>query len=371
MPASWWQNLIERHCPLTRIRQPTLTRRPADPPAMVGGRRLLEAAAGEQHEERCPHRPDVRPGVDLRDLAPRLLGRHVPERPEGEAGLSVAAPRDEVVAQAGDAEVEDLDVAGLGLEQVVGLEIAVHDALVVRGGEHVEDLLGDGQLEVREVDERRHRLGLLADAHRVVAELHHRLRGLRLARTGAVFDALVPAVLAQRVTSVEARGATLRLGALLGDPAPGPGGLRLPPSPQRIAALPSWEYHRLGVERQRADTLRRAARVAGRLEETTAMPRQAAMDRLRAVPGIGVWTAASVAMVAFGDADAVPVGDYNLPHVVSWALAGEPRGSDDRMLELLEPYRGHRARVIRLLLAGGVRQPRYGPRLPLRSIAAI
>lgn len=205
--------------------------------------------------------------------------------------------------------------------------------------------------------------------HRVVAELHHRLRGLRLARTSAVFEALLPTVLAQRVTAVEARSATLRLYALLGDPAPGVAGLRLPPEPQRVATLPSWDYHRLGVERQRADTLRRAARVAGRLEETAAMPRQAAMDRLRAVRGIGVWTAESVAAIAFGDADAVPLGDYHLPDMVSWALAGEPRGTDDRMLALLEPYRGHRGRVIRLLFAGRVHPPRFGPRMPLRSIA--
>jgi len=207
--------------------------------------------------------------------------------------------------------------------------------------------------------------------HRVVADLHHRLRGLRLARTGAVFDALVPVVLAQRVTSIEARTATMRLYARLGETAPGPAGMRLPPAPQHIAALPSWDYHRLGVERQRADTLRRAARVAGRLEEAAAMAPPAAMARLRAVPGIGVWTAASVALVALGDADAIPLGDYNLPHMVSWALAGEARGSDDRMLDLLEPYRGHRGRVIRLLLAGGRRQPRFGPRRAPRNIAAM
>jgi 3-methyladenine DNA glycosylase/8-oxoguanine DNA glycosylase len=211
----------------------------------------------------------------------------------------------------------------------------------------------------------------LVPRHPVITELHRRFRGLRMTRTGAVFDALVPTVLAQRVTSTEAHAATLRLAWELGEAAPGPHGLRLPPSPQQVATLPSWTYHRLGVERQRADTLRRAARVARRLEEAAAMPREAALERLRAVPGIGPWTAASVAIVAFGDADAVPVGDYNLPHVVSWALAGEPRGSDERMLDLLEPYRGYRARVLRLLLAGGVHQPRFGPRRPLRSIAAI
>ena len=207
--------------------------------------------------------------------------------------------------------------------------------------------------------------------HRLIADLHKRNRGMRIPRTGAVFEALIPTVLAQRVTSTEAHQATVRLLARVGEPAPGPAGLRLPPSPQQLATLPSWTWHRLGVERQRADTLRRAARVAGRLEETTTMPRAAALERLRSLPGIGPWTAATVAITAYGDADSVPVGDYNLPHVVSWALAGEPRGSDERMLELLEPYRGHRARVLRLLLSGGVHQPRYGPRRPLRSIAAI
>ena len=210
-----------------------------------------------------------------------------------------------------------------------------------------------------------------APRHRAVADLRVRLRGLRLYRTGAVFEALFPTVLAQRVTSGEARSAVLRLSHLLGEPAPGPYGLRLPPLPARLAALPSWDYHRLGVERQRADTLKRCARVAARLEEAAAMPPEAARARLRLVPGVGPWTAAEVAITALGDADAVPVGDYHLPHVVSWALAGEPRGSDERMLDLLEPYRGHRARVLRLLLVGGVHQPRFGPRRPLRRLAAI
>jgi 3-methyladenine DNA glycosylase/8-oxoguanine DNA glycosylase len=145
----------------------------------------------------------------------------------------------------------------------------------------------------------------------------------------------------------------------------------VPPPPRALAATPYWVFHGMGIERKRADTVRRVAAVATRMEEAVAMPAADAARRLRAVPGVGVWTAAEVAIVALGDADAVSIGDYHLPNQVSWALAGEPRGDDARMLELLEPYRGHRGRVIRLLEAGGVVAPRYGPRLPLQSIASL
>ncbi len=96
-----------------------------------------------------------------------------------------------------------------------------------------------------------------------------------------------------------------------------------------------------------------------------------AFARLTALPGVGPWTAAEVARVALGDTDAVSVGDYHLPHQVAWALAGEPRADDDRMLELLEPYRGHRARVVRLIEAAGILAPRHGPRRPLRAITSL
>jgi 3-methyladenine DNA glycosylase/8-oxoguanine DNA glycosylase len=98
------------------------------------------------------------------------------------------------------------------------------------------------------------------------------------------------------------------------------------------------------------------------------MDLEAAYSRLQAVRGIGPWTAAHVMGVAWGDRDAVPLGDYNLPHLVSWALAGEPRSDDARMVELLEPYQGQRRRVLVLLKSGGIKVPRYGPRLALRRI---
>jgi len=206
--------------------------------------------------------------------------------------------------------------------------------------------------------------------HALVAELHRRHRGLRITKTEAVFEAVVPTVIEQKVPGLEARLAYRQTVRELGEPAPGPGGLTVPPSPKTLASTPYWVFHRFGVERRRAETIRRAAFYAHRLEEILFMDRSEAYRRLMALPGLGAWSAAEVALVALGDADAVSVGDYHLPHVVSWALAGQPRGDDRLMLELLEPYRGHRGRVLRLLLTGGPSPPRFGPRLPLYRIAS-
>jgi 3-methyladenine DNA glycosylase/8-oxoguanine DNA glycosylase len=207
----------------------------------------------------------------------------------------------------------------------------------------------------------------------LLRQLRLRFPGLRLGRSGRVIEALVPAILEQKVTGTEAWRAWRALIRQYGEPAPGPPELRLrlPPPAERIATIPSWAFHPLGVERRRAETVLRATRLAERLEQLTAGAPGNAYAVLRAIPGIGPWTAAEVGLRALGDPDAVSVGDFHLPHLVSWALAGEPRATDERMLELLAPYAGHRARVVRLLEASGIRAPRYGPRLSPRSIAAI
>ena len=208
----------------------------------------------------------------------------------------------------------------------------------------------------------------------VVRGLHRRLRGLRMGRTGTVVEALVPSILEQKVIGIEAKRSYARLVRALGEPAPGPGraaGLRLPPAPDVLARTPAHVFHRFGVERKRADAIRVACSYARRLEETASLPLTAAYARLTALPGIGPWTAAEVGRVALGDPDAVSVGDYHLPHQVAFALAGEPRADDARMLELLEPYRGQRGRVTRLIELGGPAPPRYGPRLPFHPISGL
>lgn len=205
--------------------------------------------------------------------------------------------------------------------------------------------------------------------HPLLVQARKRSPGLRLPRTLAVFEALVPAVLAQKVTSVEAHRSYLSLIQALGGPAPGPARLTIPPTAQVLARTPYWTFHRFGVERRRAEVIIRAARSASRLEEATAMDLPDARRRIEAFPGVGPWTAAKVALVSLGDPDAVPVGDYHLADTVGYALEGKVRSTDERMLELLEPYRGHRARVISLIGVTGIKAPRFGPKMPLRDIA--
>lgn len=202
----------------------------------------------------------------------------------------------------------------------------------------------------------------------LLRDLDRRYRGLRLGSTGRVFESLLPIVLGQRVTTDEAAGSYRRLVRAYGRSAPGGHGLTVPPAAEVIANLQYEDLHRFGVERTRAQILIEAARRASRLEEISAMSRSDARQRLGAVRGVGPWTVALVMGVAWGDRDAVPRGDFHIPHMVSWLLAGEPRGTDDRMEELLEPFRPHRRRAVILLKLSGRHAPRYGPRSPKGTI---
>jgi len=219
--------------------------------------------------------------------------------------------------------------------------------------------------------------GFDPDLHPLVAQLAQRRGAVRLGRTGAVWDALLPAILEQRITGTEAWRNYRRLVRAHGLPAPGPLGLVLAPTPATVAALPPWRLTALGIEPRRGLLLRRIARAASRYETLAAPARRpgaggagaaALTAALRAQPGIGPWTAAEVTLRALGDPDAVSIGDAHLSNVVAFALAGRPRGSDEEMLKLLAPWAGHRARVVRLLEAARIMPPRYGPRVAPRDL---
>jgi 3-methyladenine DNA glycosylase/8-oxoguanine DNA glycosylase len=216
----------------------------------------------------------------------------------------------------------------------------------------------------------------MVSEHPLVRHLAREHSGLRLAATGLLFHRLLRAVCEQKVTGKEAYGAYARIVRRFGTPAPGPldggqapGSLLVPPDPDSIAATPYYEFHPLGLEQRRADTLRRAAAHARRL--ALRVDSAALTAGLILIRGIGRWTAAEVSSTVFGDPDAVSVGDYHLPNIVSWALAGEARGTDARMLELLSPFAGQRGRVCRLLVTAGIGAPRFGPRAPIRNFRSF
>lgn len=191
-----------------------------------------------------------------------------------------------------------------------------------------------------------------------------RRRPFLLGRTDRLWDSLIGAVLGQKVQTKNASRSRRRLARRFGDAAPGPAGGWILPPPERVAELGYSDFHPLGVERKRAEILLRVAREMARLEDLEKRTPEHVQARLQRIRGIGPWTAAMVTASAMGHADAVPVGDYHIPNTVAWILAGEERGDDARMLELLEPWTGHRWRVIRLAKSAGS-APKRGPKLSL------
>ncbi|MEU7039030.1 DNA-3-methyladenine glycosylase 2 family protein [Streptomyces sp. NPDC046237] len=209
--------------------------------------------------------------------------------------------------------------------------------------------------------------------HRLLAATHRARPGLRLTRTGLVLESLIPSILEQKVTTDEAYRAWRLLVRKYGEPAPGPEGHRLHvmPDARTWSLIPSWEWHRAGVDNKRAATILRAVKVARRMEEAATMEPELAQQRLELIPGIGPWTSAETIQRSNGAPDAVSVGDYHLPSIVGYALAGDRTTDDAAMLELLAPYAGQRHRAARLILLSGRVPPRRAPRMTPGNIAAL
>ena len=191
----------------------------------------------------------------------------------------------------------------------------------------------------------------------------------RVTKTGLVLEALVAAVIEQKVTGQEAWTGWRRLVRRFGEPAPGPGeqrGLRSLPTAQTLAQLPSWEWLRCHIDGSRSAAIVRAARVAESLERTVGLPAREVERRLRSLPGVGVWTAAEVRQRAHGDADAVSFADYHVAKHIGYALTGESINNLE-LEALLEPYRPHRYRVQHIVTTRLPGRPRRGPRMAPRS----
>jgi 3-methyladenine DNA glycosylase/8-oxoguanine DNA glycosylase len=206
--------------------------------------------------------------------------------------------------------------------------------------------------------------GFDASRHPLIAEVHRRHPGLRIGRTDLVFDALVSSIFEQKVTGLQAFGAWRTILTRFGERAPGPTPRPMFAPPAEWHLVPSWAWHRAGLEPPQSRTVTASARRRASVERAAdAASDGEARDRvLTSLPGVGLWTSAETRIRAYGDPDAVSVGDYHVAHEVGYALTGH-RVDDDGMLELLAPWRGHRQRAIRLIGASGVREPRRGPRL--------
>lgn len=204
--------------------------------------------------------------------------------------------------------------------------------------------------------------------HQVIAEWWRRNPGIRLPAAGVIWQELLLVLLGQRVTTEEAVKSWARIVHGWGTAAPGPDGLRLPPTPEVVASKSYVDFHRVNVERRRADAILVAAKRANRLEEAAAMTPPDAYTRLTALPGLGAWTATSVIVASLGDPDTIVLRDFGLPTMVNYAFTGDARrlapddGGDEIMCAHLAPWTGHRQRIVRLLFTVGVHPPRRGPR---------
>lgn len=224
----------------------------------------------------------------------------------------------------------------------------------------VPDLLGFGDQQPSDA--------VMASLPDHLAPVWRRLaRTWRVPRSRLVLEALVAAVLEQKVTGVQSRRAWRSLVMETGVPAPGPTPrpLYVVPDAADLRRVPSWTWHRWGVTPHQAAALQSALTSPGRLAECADLPRDKARARLRAIRGIGEWTTAEVAQRALGDADAVSFGDFHLANQVVHAFTGERNGTDDRMAELLAPFAGHRYRVQRVVELSGIERPARGPRMTI------
>ena len=246
---------------------------------------------------------------------------------------------------------------------------------VTANGEHHVDAWGPGgswlALRAGRLSARHTIFSPLHSQHEVLTRAIRSVGHIHLPASDTPYHELLPAVLGQRITAAQALSQWAALCHRYGESAPGPLDLRLPPSPARLLNIPSWEFHRLGIEGQRARALQVVARHANFVQRTATLDAPSARTALTRLPGIGVWTAAVAVGVSHADPDALPIGDFHVKNTVAWALTGRPRGTDEEMLTTLTPYVGQRWQVVRTLERAGLGAPRYAPGRRLLDIARL
>ena len=160
-----------------------------------------------------------------------------------------------------------------------------------------------------------------AAIHAVLGADFPALAGLRVPGTLDGFELAVRAVLGQQVTVAAARTLTTRLVERFGTPLATPidGLTRLFPSPAALAAASGDELGQLGLVRQRQAAIHALAQAvsSGQIRLHAGADVAATMDALKALPGIGAWTADYIALRALRWPDAFPAGDVALQKALS------------------------------------------------------
>ena len=197
--------------------------------------------------------------------------------------------------------------------------------------------------------------------------------GLRLSASGQLDRQMLNAIVEQRITQTEA---FRTLGWVLrkyGSAAPSTGlghqpeGMRVYPTARTLATIPSWDWHRAGVDKSRYNAVYAYARSAESLKNIAANGDIALLARsLHTVRGVGPWSISEALQRVCGHPDAISVGDYHLAHAVGELFTGK-RTDDAGMLTLLAPYSPHRQRLVRLMHASGFSKQRYGARMTIED----
>lgn len=195
-----------------------------------------------------------------------------------------------------------------------------------------------------------------APSGQLVQRLWMRFKGDRVGATGTVWHDLAWTITQQRVHRADAARQWRALVHAYGAACDGHDNLYTPPDPERLARAAPWSLRTFGIDERRATALIAAARVAQRLHALTDQPYSGVERGLRTIPGVGPWTLGCLRAFTWGDPDTVIPGDSGIPSLIASTLTGARRADDATMLELLEPYRPHRYRVLRLALAARTRR---------------
>ena len=155
-----------------------------------------------------------------------------------------------------------------------------------------------------------------AEVAQALGKLAKRHPGLRVPGAFDGFEVAVRAIIGQQVTVAGARTVAGRFAAAFGDPVETPFSsiTTIFPLAERFAEVPYGHIARLGMPGARARSVVALARAvaSGELHLTPNADINATLDTLRALPGVGEWTAQYIAMRALAWPDAFPHTDLGV-----------------------------------------------------------